>query len=315
MEKVTVKLNISEQEAIKAGRSEYGTVEKEFDPAILNPEQRAMLAQENLKTGPLNTYHPRFAHLDDFDAAVTQTLDYKIEEEKRKIEEEKDEVIEIATWPLERLKNHTHRSPEGRTLNSYHGDKVRKHTDELPETAALIKRNLEILNNEDKENDLKRAEREARAKREQEKKTERAVALCKERQAFVKKMLSSKPVVFEQYERGMLSEPEQRKMACDVVFAALDGWPRYERIRGSDVCDCGANGDATSFEVDEAENLSTNTFRDLVELEKKATAFKIEPREHVGECGYCDSKLTRYSAHVSFVIGDWTLTREFALDD
>jgi hypothetical protein len=126
----------------------------------------------------------------------------------------------------------------------------------------------------------------------------------------------------QRYDRGLMPEEEQRGHLRAALFAPLDGFERFEKMYPSDVPheDGGAHCIAkVSFASYDARELVPEEFAVLTAIEEvllktvgDRACYAVTPREHCARCGSCAAEASRRSIRVQMVVGDWTLTREYA---
>ena len=129
--------------------------------------------------------------------------------------------------------------------------------------------------------------------------------------------LDQNPTAKTRWERGFMSEEEEKRLVRDNLFALTRDWDRYGKITASDVCEeCEA--DAVSFFVYGADTLTDAQFEQLLAVEElfAGDEWTVKARVHVGVCD-CPHQVKRLSALVTWDIGPGApkLSREFALDD
>lgn len=131
-------------------------------------------------------------------------------------------------------------------------------------------------------------------------------AAKKRRKAQLRRWVAemSDPVDQKRFQQGYLSEEEILAQIRDQVFSGLEGWPRYRRIKASDVCDYPAEHDV-EWEVseDKGSKPSQAEYMQIVQMEKALdqgipyhpgakprhiVEATVTPRRHFGKCVECN---------------------------
>jgi len=122
----------------------------------------------------------------------------------------------------------------------------------------------------------------------------------------------------ERQAAGLLPADEIVALIRAEAFLALDGWPRYLKLRASDVCEGYEDYDGTSyhdvdFDADDAETLDADQFDALRDLRTLAPNADVTARIHTGECEECSKTVTRIGYMVRITVGDFDLSREYGI--
>lgn len=112
---------------------------------------------------------------------------------------------------------------------------------------------------------------------------------------------------------GFMREDEILDDVMDEMFEIP--FPRYERLRRGDACDCACAGQVVFIErgplyMDNAQFARLTTAR-----ENAPAGASVEPVEHKAACPGCRCvPIARITARVSLPWGGWRLVRDFSLD-
>ena len=102
------------------------------------------------------------------------------------------------------------------------------------------------------------------------------------------------------------------------AYAPLDAFPRYEKMKPSDVCEGYDDYDGTAyhdveFDVEPSENLSAESFEHMKAIRAAiGDDAAIEPRDHSGRCDECDNTVYRVGFMVRIKVGELEFSREYA---
>jgi len=317
MKHLEVKLTIDRENAILEGSDEYGEVKGQFDPSPLSIEQREMLVRL-LDNASINSDGPSFGVIDFFNDAVVETIDFALQKEAE--QKQKDLECLADALMLNDEDFWTRCIYGGYGPKYYLGGSEGSIANKYPKndlSLRIKKRSLSVIDKRQKEDREKAAaqQREATERKERQAKIDAKRRAKREAEVAIREMAVRsvlKDADKRQYERGMLGQDEQRRLLGQKLFSALAHLDRYARIKGSDVCE---HADEVEFVATECDVIPPEQFIKLEELEKllDQDAMSAEVRYHKGECGYCEEYIVRYSARVTAKIGDWELSREYAL--
>lgn len=119
------------------------------------------------------------------------------------------------------------------------------------------------------------------------------------------------PTVLERWEAGVLPEDELKDALREVVFAPLEIFPRFKKLRASDF----ENADVYSevdYDVETLEAMDADEWTTYKAIEKAAPeGSTLKARKHVAVCG--EESLDRVSVLVTVERFGFTLSREYAL--
>lgn len=118
-------------------------------------------------------------------------------------------------------------------------------------------------------------------------------------------------------ELGLLPQSEVLDEIRGWAFRHLDEFPRYRKIRASDIAhadDCYDESDIDCAVVN-ASAMSSEAFEKYRAIRRALPeGAKIQARSHSCVCESCGKGLARMSARVEIVVGHFTFSREYALD-
>lgn len=119
----------------------------------------------------------------------------------------------------------------------------------------------------------------------------------------------------KRWKQGLLPEKEALDAVREEIFAPLEGFTRYTRMKNADICECDC-AEHVDFLTDEMVSLSAEQYEQWEEilnsLPKDGSAGL---RRHHGMCPNCDCEAKTYMT--ALVTVDWQgikLSREYVLD-
>lgn len=126
------------------------------------------------------------------------------------------------------------------------------------------------------------------------------------------------------FAEGLLPEKEVIDAIRAEAYAPLDGWPRYNKMMAGDVCRCeephpdqyGESYCEVEFYIrtpddDDFPGLSDNEFERMRRIRESMPGSKVEPRLHIGEAEYCESKERKMGYMVRMTVGAFEFSREY----
>jgi hypothetical protein len=116
---------------------------------------------------------------------------------------------------------------------------------------------------------------------------------------------------------GLLPESEVIDAIRGAAYAALDGFPRYVKIRMADIDhedDCGGFGEL-SCATSPAGALTASEYDDFTAIQRAAPAdAELEALAHACSCSECHATTVRRSVRVAIKVGELSFSREYALN-
>lgn len=338
MEKIKASYEISQKHAILAGRSTWGKVEVEVDPASLTQEQRVELCECASRGFPANlassidgsSYimpddeQSKLALADPKDA-VTIVLNHRIafrqEKKEKKAAERQAKLNEFLTSPVEKFVK------EGTTQTVWDGQSTATWTEcyastpwDLPDDPALKDRIDAVKAEVDRINESRRARAEVVAK---EKEAARLVKEAEEQAARERKAAQIAAWVethgTESQKKRLAADLLPEKEAVDGIrsnaFALLDGFERYSKLRGSDFCECDwTDNGSLDFAVEDCDEATEAEFDLLERIQALMPDATVTLRCHMGKCDRCEGSDVRKSIRVEMTVGEFTFSREYAAE-
>jgi hypothetical protein len=117
------------------------------------------------------------------------------------------------------------------------------------------------------------------------------------------------------YSLGLLPESEVIDAIRGAAYAALDGFPRYSKIRMADIDhddDCGGFGEL-SCATSPAAALTASEYDAYTAIQEAAPAdAELEALAHACTCSECHASVVRRSVRVVIRVGELTFSREYA---
>jgi hypothetical protein len=122
------------------------------------------------------------------------------------------------------------------------------------------------------------------------------------------------------YAEGFLADTEVIDAIRNQTFRPLDGFPRYEKLKASDVCQ---GYEEYGFDEIRYHDVDFTVQKDNIVLtaeefdrlqEIRAIAPKgaiVSPRNHVARCSDCDNTISRLSFRVEIKVGEFLFSREY----
>lgn len=338
VKKITVIVNISEKDAIKAGLDTYGPQEVIVNPSELTERQRLTLAE--MVSNPLNklkdaqgNYLPFFSVdglVDATQAQVQMLLDKAADaadEKERQFNAEVAKSIEsILAEPMDDLI-----SPSTLEIINVRASKFcysDKQASQIMEDPRIQKRWAEL---KQRAADLRAARADEMERRKQEDliEKEKKDAAQARRQAQLDAWVaeSGSSMQKTRYARGLLPESEIIDGIRNAFFSPLDRFPRYMRISPNevlksyaDIHDCADENDVI-FSVDKPQAITDAQMIKVLTMEKSMDGLKVDSdiRLHAGVLRLSspeeDEKygVRRFSLRLTAQVGELTLSREYAL--
>lgn len=345
MKKITVFVNIREEDAIRAGLDNFGFSEVVIQPSQLTDRQRMMLLEklsntfEKMKNaqGENLPYFSANGLVEATQEQVKILLDEmadKKKEKQRKFDADVMEAIEsILAAPLDDLISSSNLEPinlmYSRFNKTYSPDvpikimddeRIQLRWSEVKERSEEMKAKKNV--EEARLREI-RLEAEAKKKREDE---AAAARLQVQLQTWIRE--KSTPVQKKRYERGLLVKDEIIDGIRNEAFSPLDGFTRYARISNQDVIDNYSDIDQFAddndvvFIVGDAESITDEQMESVMAMEKLMDGHecRTEVRLHTGALRSSSADedeehaVRRLSVRVTAIVGEITLSREYALD-
>lgn len=332
-------VNVNRKKAILAGKNEEGWKLVEVDMGKLSQEEREYVAQcpdDYYRWGGENVHAQRIDGTvgETTEEAVIQRIREQIiivrEEKKQKAEQEKKEAEEREKAVVVRL----NALPESLLISEKREMKydiigwkiytVYRVKDDVKD-ARLAGKYAEVQ----KIAETKNAEEQARIQAEVEASKQEIAAKEKAKQEKeaakeeqIRGWVAEKGTENQKkrYEIALLPESEVVDAIRDETYAALNDFPRYEKMKASDVCTCEDRYEGycdVDYEVEEATEATAEEFE---ALEKIVTAAKkahpgavVTLMDHIGTSEDCENKVVRKSAKVEVAVGAFKFSREYAI--
>lgn len=113
---------------------------------------------------------------------------------------------------------------------------------------------------------------------------------------------------------NLLPEKEVIDGIREQAFAPLDDFPRYQKIKGDDFCECDYLADRSlSFDVVDCSEATEEEFDLIEKIQAAVPSATVALRLHTGECSGCDQKMERKGLLVRMTVGQFDLSREYAV--
>jgi len=168
------------------------------------------------------------------------------------------------------------------------------------------------------------AEKEAREKEEQARKEVEAERVAEEQRVQLQEAMVGvlqDEVDLARWQDGTMPELEARGLLRDIIFGSIECEDdlRYERMRGVDLFP--ENPEAVEFDVGDHDGpLSRAAWLQVRSWRERCAdgPWTVQVRRHDAEWTDFegeDQTVVKFSALVSYRVGPWTLSREYALDD
>jgi hypothetical protein len=185
---------------------------------------------------------------------------------------------------------------------------VKQYQEYVEEMAAKVKE----LNIPLKETAIQEIEMQEQIKQEKEEKKEQA------KKDFIKNFIYAHGTEIQRSKLrdGFLGEEEVKIALREYFFRSLDGhFPRYEKLRWQDVCDCGNDGQYVEYEVEECDSLSDKQYTMYKYFLQRMPEATITPKKHTATSSCCERTGIRFSLLVTIQVEMFTFSREYALED
>lgn len=322
-------IEVGQKEAILAGENVYGLKLVDLDVAKLTNEERQYLARQNTRKygDEYYIYVAGYACRANEDEAI-RVLKDKMQDEIKKahaaktVHEEKikkilkegiDGVLDT-NWSDTGVK----RTDGNRLLENLYFVKKDVSDNRLNTLYAQAeieakKRNKEIIEKKQAEIEIERKKIESEKKENERKQTEKKEQIGK----WV--ATNGTDNQKKRYELGLLPETEVIDAIRDEAYRLLDGFPRYEKMKASDVCTCEYREDSCKVEytVEVAETATAEAFEKFEEIlnvsKKIDEKAKCTMMVHIGESEKCEEHEERKSVKVEIAVGAFAFSREYAI--
>jgi len=353
-------ITIDKKDALLAGLNNEGKYDVEFDPADLTKEEREELAgcfNVTRDVVPKNVYPRGYTFksewkpaLDTIHKPVAPTVDemrkvlndrIRVRKELEKIEVELarkvwgQNVSRAVEWaespPEKRIEHHQYmgsftNSVRFPVLEGTNGKETMK---AIAEENPVVKDAIDDaeslafwLNLERSVSELRNINE--RAKKEAEEKAEKEASMIR-RKAQIDTWVAEHgdENMKERHAAGLLLETEVVDAIRNQAYAALDKFPRYARLKASDVCNGYEDYDGKTIYHDVDFSVMRNDiYLDAQEFDRmkeiRAAAPEhavIFPRKHYGRCDECDETVIRTGFLVTIKVGELSFSREYAATD
>lgn len=117
----------------------------------------------------------------------------------------------------------------------------------------------------------------------------------------------------KRYAAGLLPEKEVIDGIRAQAFSPLDDFPRYQKIKGKEFCECYGMDRDFSFNAEECSEATEEEFDLIEKIQATVPSATVTLRLHTGECSECGRKLERKSVLVKMTIGEFDISREYAV--
>lgn len=337
----------SQEAALLAGSNITGKQMIEFDPAELTQSQREELAKSEMKDGIWQAdacrdgrnylrYYGKTISVADIDA-LRSVLDERIAEREKKAGEEKAKAEKLAAEidaacqafiaaPVEKRLYVSRSSPIkifGITTSSfdfpYGCDREAEIAKRPGGQAALdeAKTGATRLNAEAERDHAEivarnKATAEAKAKAEAEAADRKAAQIAAWVEAHGTENQKAR------HKDGLLPDNEIIDAIRSEAYTGLKGFPRYDKMKASDVCEGYDDYDGDThyhdvdFDVETADTLTADQYDRLQEIKKAAPKdATVEARIHTGKCDECETEEARIGFMVRVKVGELDFSREY----
>ncbi|MFH2018841.1 MAG: hypothetical protein ABII98_02510 [bacterium] len=120
---------------------------------------------------------------------------------------------------------------------------------------------------------------------------------------------------------GVLPDVEIVDLVRAEAYAPFDQFPRYQKLKNSDVCEGYEDYDGSSyhsdnidFDVDTAGTLTAEQYDRLQEIKKAAPdGATVDARLHTGKCTECETYVSRIGFMVRLTVGELSFSREYGM--
>ena len=334
-------MKIDKNAALRAGIDNEGIKIVKFDPADLNQEQRDKLAKSSKywsNSGPDSFQH---LHQVNFGLGSTQisptaeatletmkkALDERIAWGKNKAKEVKQEKLDLITeflaledekcWEL----RHWRGKDEWIWTQYGHFNHLKEFAKDLEHREALAK--IERIKTiADAAVVRAKAEHEAKEKAEKittEKRRAEKAELLKAQDAQIAKWVekSGNQSQKDRLAEDMLPRDEIVDFIRDEAYVPLTGFPRYDKLKASDICTCEYSYSDDycdcSYDVKTKTTATPEEYGILQEIKKLIPDATVELREHEGTSDDCENTVTRTGIMVRVKVGAFDFSREYGI--
>ena len=343
-------ITIRESDALAAGINNQGEYEIEFDPADLTQEQREELlhseqssfnekyewqANKGDSPGPyydvssiVKPVRPDLETLKALlDARIIRRVEVLAKIEKEKQTKTDNDLKNIEKWMSnpEKCVSCDYRDVSYKMKRIYlnwdaknYYNTVPGFEDAIEDAKSLIFwQNLELdiaKTIKDKEKDRKEAEEDA---------VDAATATRKTNQISGWVFEHGTQSQMDRLEVDLLPETEIIDAIRAEAYASLtlrektggglDGFPRYNKLKTSDVCTCEYDYCDIDYNVDAKESATEEEFEQLQEIKKLMPDATVELREHTGESEDCKNTVRSTGFMVRMTVGEFEFSREYGL--
>ena len=345
MNTVKMLVDVDQQQAILAGRSEYGKQIVAVPVDQLNEAQRRTLTELSYEYGPdtkrgLSPYIVGGGGLTEqltmppvpdtglasiqalLDAWPNQAAQVREKWAAKQAEEESRILAAISRWELQSLDSYLSEPRwNGRGWSVNDPDYNSHDQNYVPSdryTDTMRARMTEAQAEAARRNEQRRIEREEREKREEEereKKEREAQALAEARTAQIAEWIAEKGTDNQKGRAALNLLPEDEILDAmrDEAFAALDGFDRYEEIKKGDLGHEEYCASGVSCDVFDAGELTADQFDRFDAIRKAIPSAAVSALVHSCKCQGCDATLDRDSVRVTLTVGSITFSREYSL--
>lgn len=126
----------------------------------------------------------------------------------------------------------------------------------------------------------------------------------------------------ERFEAGVLPEDELFDVVRDHLYAPLNDFPRYQKMKKSDICEADEyeyESHRVSYKTEDLTEMTADQFAMMKKIKAAAQeGAVIEARKHVGVCADCgndEGYLKRVGFMVRVTVGEFEFSREYGMDD
>lgn len=126
----------------------------------------------------------------------------------------------------------------------------------------------------------------------------------------------------ERFEAGVLPEDELLDVVRDHLYAPLNDFPRYQKMKKGDICEADENeyeDHRVSYKTEDLTEMTADQFAMMKKIKAAAPeGAVIEARKHVGVCADCpddDGYLERVGFMVRVAVGDFEFSREYGMPE
>jgi hypothetical protein len=333
------KIMIDKSAALIAGLDNQGEYVIDFDPSDLTLEQRQELAKSGEKDGVYLPYMiggTYYTHL--YTNITTPDIDALRAIIDRRIAERKDQEAKQKEKDLQDIEKYiTSKTDEELidTANYYaeiefwareYGVPAAQRLNDQTTLARMARIENELIPAKQAEIDAERAAKKAEAERRRAEEERKEAIKAREKEESAKRLAAQLDAwvaehgtadMKERHAEGLLARSEIKDAMRDQTFAPLADFPRYRKMKKSEICD--AEGyeyeeHDVSFEVETAESLSAEEYAALKAIREAAPdGAVVEPRIHTATCDECDYTENRTGFMVRITIGELEFSREYGM--